>query len=123
MAGEPSPTFDMGILMCAVLLCSYWVGCCFAQSSTYKVSHPAAAPILFEKAGHSNTTVNSTAGTVQVCYSCFFQNLGIIPEKKLIPYFQSVSTSKDPLISGDARFILWRATGNKDCGALDAYRR
>src|SRR5438093_10680941 len=111
----------------AILLFSLFLGCCFAQIATENASrwheHSGAAAAVFENAGHFNRAVDSRAQAVPVCYSCFFENAGILPDKKLIPYFQSVSTSKDPLISGDARFIVWRATGKKDCGALDAYRR
>lgn len=110
----------------ALLLYSVFVGCCFAQTPNLKVlrrhEHPAAALLIAHNAVHVDAMENSRAQADPVCFSCFFENAGILPDKKLIPYFQSVSSSKDPLISGDARFIIWRATGKKDCGVLDAYR-
>jgi len=45
------------------------------------------------------------------------------PSERLTSYFESVSRSQDALIAGDARFIIWRATGKTDCGALDEYRK
>src|SRR5712692_2244755 len=57
----------------------------------------------------------SSQAETPVCYSCFFQDAGIQPDQKLIPYFQSFKTA-DALVAGDVRFILWRATGKEDCG-------
>ena len=79
----------------ALLVCGWFVGCCFAQTPALKET--------------------------PVCYSCFFQDAGIQPDQKLIPYFQSFKTA-DALVSGDVRFILWRATGKEDCGVLGVYR-
>ena len=58
----------------------------------------------------------------EVCYSCFFQNNSEVKVEKVASFFQNFQT-KDPLLSGDARYIVWRATGKKDCGALDDYAR
>jgi hypothetical protein len=41
---------------------------------------------------------------------------------KLVAFFRDLGAT-DPLVRGDARFIIWRATGKKDCGAVDDYRR
>src|SRR5256885_14026757 len=79
----------------ALLVCGWFVGCCFAQTPALKET--------------------------PVCYSCFFQDAGIQPDQKLIPYFQSFKPA-DALVSGDVRFILWRATGKEDCGVLGVYR-
>src|SRR5262244_1087588 len=65
-------------------------------------------------------TVQSQAG--EVCYSCFFHNNSEVKVEKVASFFQNFQT-KDPLLSGDARYIVWRATGKKDCGALDDYAR
>src|ERR1035437_7811422 len=61
-------------------------------------------------------------GQSPVCYSCFFKNDPEVNTEKITSFFQNLG-SKDPLISGDARFIVWRATGKKDCGALADYSR
>jgi hypothetical protein len=60
--------------------------------------------------------------TGEVCYSCFFQNDPEVKVEKVASFFQNFQT-KDPLLSGDARHIVWRATGKKDCGALADYTR
>ena len=65
-------------------------------------------------------TAQSRAG--EVCYSCFFHNNSEVKVEKLVSFFQNFQT-KDPLLSGDARYIVWRATGKKDCGALTDYSR
>ena len=57
----------------------------------------------------------------EVCYSCFFQNNSEVRVEKVASFFQNFQT-KDPLLSGDARYIVWRATDKKDCGALDDYQ-
>jgi hypothetical protein len=57
----------------------------------------------------------------EVCYSCFFQNNSEVKVEKVASFFQNFQT-KDPLLSGDARYIVWRATNKKDCGALDDYQ-
>ena len=44
------------------------------------------------------------------------------PELGLVPFYKSQSNVRDPIIAADARFIVWRATGVKDCAALDLYR-
>jgi hypothetical protein len=107
----------------ALLLFSIFVACCFPQTSTLNVlsapQRPAAAPIATVSVARS---VGPPAQAAPLCHTCFFENAGIIPGKKLVPYYLSLLDSKDPLISGDARFIIWRATGNKDCAALDNYR-
>jgi hypothetical protein len=70
------------------------------------------------------TAVSTPVGksTGEVCYSCFFQNDPEIKVEKVASFFQNFQT-KYPLLSGDARYIVWRATGKKDCGALDDYAR
>jgi hypothetical protein len=90
------------------LLFSVFVGCCFAQTAALKElrshEYPAAAPLIADHPVYVAGVVNSGTQAAPVCYSCCFENTSALPDKKLIPYFQSVSTSKDPLISGDARF-------------------
>lgn len=107
----------------AFLVFSIFVECCFPQTSTLKVlsppQRPAVAPIATV---HVARSVEPPAQAAPLCHTCFFENAGIIPAKKLVPYYLSLAHSKDPLISGDARFIIWRATGNKDCAVLDNYR-
>jgi hypothetical protein len=44
------------------------------------------------------------------------------PELGLVPFYKSQINVKDPIVAADARFIVWRATGVKDCAALDLYR-
>jgi hypothetical protein len=100
-----------------------FVVCCLASAPNLWALRSHGDPtglLAVDNIVDSNGVFTFEAGSL--CYSCFFKDAGIVPNKKLIPYFQSVSSSKDPLISGDARFIVWRATGNEDCGALDAYR-
>jgi hypothetical protein len=108
------------------LLFSVFVGCCFAQTAALKElrshEYPAAAPLIADHPVYVAGVVNSGTQAAPVCYSSFFENASVLPDKKLVHYFQLVSTSKDPLISGDARFIICRATRKTDCGALDAYR-
>src|SRR5262245_14773775 len=53
-------------------------------------------------------TAQSRAG--EVCYSCFFHNNSEVTVEKVASFFQNFQT-KDPLLSGDARYIVWRATG------------
>jgi len=52
------------------------------------------------------------------CYSCFFKSAST----ELVPTYREYSAT-DPLVSGDIRFILWRATGKPDCGVLDDFHR
>ena len=70
------------------------------------------------------TAVSTPVGksTGEVCYSCFFQNDPEVKVEKVASFFQNFQT-KNPLLSGDARYIVWRATGKKDCGALGDYAR
>ena len=118
----------MARLIHALLVCSLLVGPCFAQTPTLKVlpgnDHSPAASLTFDDARpvHLDLAVTSTAQAAPVCYTCFFQNAGILPDAELTPYFKFEFKTTDPLVAGDARFIIWRATGKKDCGALDVYR-
>jgi hypothetical protein len=98
--------------------------CWFAQGPRLWALPPdrdSTGPPAADNDPHVSGT--ATGQTLPVCYSCFFKDASIVPSEKLIPYFQSMSSSQDPLVSGDARFILWRATEKKDCGALDEYRK
>src|SRR5712692_8198170 len=118
----------MARLIHPLFVCSLLVGCCFAQTPTLKVlpwnGHSAAVSLTFDDARpvHSDVVVMSTAQAAPVCYTCFFQNSGIQPDAELTPFFKFEFKTTDPLVAGDARFILWRATGKRDCGALDVYR-
>jgi hypothetical protein len=98
--------------------------CCFAQASTFRVlSRNFVAPLLARNGGVSaNPVVASGSTLVSVCYSCFFKNDPEVKIDKLVAYFRDLGAT-DPLVRADARFVVWRATGNKDCGALDDYRR
>jgi hypothetical protein len=51
------------------------------------------------------------------CYSCFFKSAST----ELVRTYREYNAT-DPLVSGDARFIVWRATGTVDCGALGDFR-
>jgi hypothetical protein len=118
----------MGKSIHALLVCSLFAACCLAQTPTLKVlpwnGHSAAVSLTFDDARpvHSDVVVMSTAQAAPVCYTCFFQNSGIQPDAELTPFFKFEFKTADPLVAGDARFILWRATGKRDCGALDVYR-
>jgi hypothetical protein len=52
------------------------------------------------------------------CYSCLFTSASA----ELVPTYRKYNAT-DPLVSGDVRFILWRATGTQDCGTLSDVRR
>src|SRR6266852_1100380 len=56
-------------------------------------------------------------GSHAPCYSCFFKANA---QTDLVQSFREYN-SHDPLVSGDIRMILWRATGTPDCGALEDY--
>ena len=100
------------------------VVCCFVLAFGRSVLLPAyAAPLLWLTEGKSSDEVlNSEGPLVPVCYSCFFKNDPEVNMDKLVAYFRDLDTT-DPLVRADARFIVWRATGQKDCGAVDDYRR
>ena len=101
-----------------------FVICCFAQASTFRVlSRNFVAPLLAPNGGvPANAVVARGSTSVPVCYSCFFKNDPEVRIDKLIAYFRDLGDA-DPLVRADARFIVWRATGDQDCGALDDYRR
>jgi hypothetical protein len=100
--------------------------CWFAQASTGGVlpsrDPVASLPLITKHRVDLDPVVDSGAQAVPVCYSCFFKNDPEVNIDKLVSYFRSI-VSDDPIIRGDARFIVWRATDTKDCGALDDYRR
>jgi hypothetical protein len=98
--------------------------CGLAKASTLKVlSLDYAQPLLASNAGDlSDTVAHSGSPSVPVCYSCFFKNDPEVNVDKLVAYFRDLGAT-DPLVRADARFIVWRATGKKDCGAVDDYRR
>jgi hypothetical protein len=83
-------------------LCSFLIASCLGQSSRLNPS--------------------SAISTNSVCYTCFFRDAGMRPELGLVPFYKSQINVKDPIVAADARFIVWRATGVKDCTALDLYR-
>jgi hypothetical protein len=105
----------MARIIHTVLVCSLFVACCFAQT---------LGSLIFDKARpvHLDDAVGSTTQAALVCYTCFFQSSGIQLQAELIAFFRSQFKTTDPLVAGDARFILWRATGKRDCGVLDVYR-
>jgi len=109
-----------------ILLCTALVTCGIAQTAAQnglRQARPLPRSFAPDNTVRVDAGVNTDSQVTAVCYSCFFENAGISPGKKIVRYFQTLTNSEDSLISGDARFIIWRATGNKDCGALDAYRR
>jgi hypothetical protein len=98
---------------------------CWVARGPYTLASPSHdnPKEAFAASSNVHTSGTPTVQNLSPCHACFFKDAGIVPSKKLIPYFHSLSNSQDPLVSGDARFILWRATENKDCGALEEYRK
>jgi hypothetical protein len=100
--------------------------CCLMQASAARVrpSHDSAVPLPTNDGDpkHVAADVGSEAQTVPVCYSCFFKNDPEVKLDKLVSAFRNLGAT-DPLVRADARFIVWRATEKKDCGALDDYGR
>src|SRR6185437_4827592 len=90
----------------AFLVFSIFVECCFPQTSTLKVlsphPRPAVAPIATV---HVARSVEPPAQAAPLCHTCFFENAGIIPAKKLVPYYLSLAHSKDPLIRSEERRV------------------
>ena len=88
-------------------LFSVFVGCCFAQTPALKElrshEYPAAAPLIADHRVYVAGVVNSGTQASPSLLFMFFENASVLPDTQIL-YFQSVSTSKDPLISGDARF-------------------
>jgi hypothetical protein len=100
--------------------------CCVAQASAGRMlsSHHYAAPpsLIADTSVDEDAVAHSVAPIAPVCNSCFFKNDPEVKIDKLVSDFRNLAAT-DPLVRGDARFIVWRATDKKDCGALDDYRR
>src|SRR5437762_211167 len=100
--------------------------CCLAQASAGRMlsSRDYAAPLslIADDSVHEDVVVHSVPPVAPVCYSCFFKNDSEVKIDKLVSDFRNLGAT-DPLVGADARFIVWRATDKKDCGALDEYRR
>ncbi len=57
-----------------------------------------------------------------VCYSCFWK--GYDPKLRSdVTNFYNKYTNADPLPVADARYVVWRASDNPDCGVRDVYRK
>jgi hypothetical protein len=99
---------------------------CLAQASAGKglSSREYAAPLslIADDSIYADAVAHSVAPAAPVCYSCFFKNDPEVKIDKLVSDFRNLGAT-DPLVRADARFIIWRATDKKDCGALDEYRR
>jgi hypothetical protein len=87
----------MARIIHAVLVCSWLVGCGFAQTSIVPTDHVKPAGVM------------STTEVAPVCYSCFFQSYAARLNPELINFFKFQFKTADPLVAGDARFIVWRA--------------
>lgn len=101
-----------------------FVNCCVAQVLTVSVpsrDYSGPVPFIADNPEDADALVNSAAPAVPVCYSCFFNNDPEAKIDKLVADFRDLG-SADPLVRADARFIVWRATDKKDCGAIDDYR-
>jgi hypothetical protein len=100
--------------------------CCLAQASAGRMlsSRDYAAPLslIADDSVHEDAVADSVPPVAPVCYSCFFKNDPEVKIDKLVSDFRNLGAT-DPLVRADARFIVWRATDKKDCGALDEYRR
>jgi hypothetical protein len=100
-----------------------FVICCFAQASTGRVpsSRDYVSPLSLIADDSVYAVANSKVPAAPVCYSCFFTNDPEVKIDKLVSDFRNLRTT-DPLVRADARFVVWRATDKRDCGALDDYR-
>jgi hypothetical protein len=99
--------------------------CCLGQASAGRMlsSRDYAAPLslIADDSVYEDAVAHSVALATPVCNPCFFKNDPEVRIDKLVADFRGLGTP-DPLVRADARFIVWRATDRKDCGALDDYR-
>ena len=94
---------------------------CFAQASNVGVLSGAPLPLTAGGRVYPDVAVHSSAPAAPICNSCFFKNDSEARIDKLVSDFRALGTP-DQLVRADARFVVWRATDTKDCGALDDYR-
>lgn len=57
-----------------------------------------------------------------ICYSCAWEGYEPKVRADLIEYYRQY-LPEDPLLFGDARFTLWRATGMPNCDILERYKQ
>src|ERR1700752_1529673 len=101
--GNISPAEIMARIIHTALVCGLFVARCFGQPS---------GSLIFDNArpGHLDEAVESTTQAAPVCYTCFFQSSGIQLQAELIAFYRSQFKTTDPLVAGDARFILCAST-------------
>ncbi|MGH9603025.1 MAG: hypothetical protein ACRD24_11625 [Terriglobales bacterium] len=57
-----------------------------------------------------------------ICYSCAWEDYQPKVRADLIEYYRQY-LPEDPLLFGDSRFALWRATGMPNCDILEKYKQ
>ncbi len=62
------------------------------------------------------------AESPSVCYSCFWDGYEPALRSQVVEFYRQYS-SPDPFLQADARYILWRATGNPSCDSRNLYRQ
>ena len=62
------------------------------------------------------------AESPSACYSCFWDGYEPALRSQVVDFYRQF-TSPDPFLQADARYILWRATGNPSCDARNLYRQ
>ncbi len=62
------------------------------------------------------------AESPSVCYSCFWDGYEPALRTQVVEFYRQY-TSPDPFLQADARYILWRATGNPSCDSRNLYRQ
>ncbi|HSC76942.1 MAG TPA: hypothetical protein VLB32_00145, partial [Candidatus Acidoferrales bacterium] len=62
------------------------------------------------------------AESPSVCYSCFWDGYDPALRSQVVEFYRQY-TSPDPFLQADARYILWRATGNPSCDSRNLYRQ
>jgi len=66
------------------------------------------------------TGTNADYCTKTICYHCVLDEPDV--DAGLLSFYRkAVDVNKDPFVVGDARFVLWRASGKPDCSVLDLY--
>lgn len=57
-----------------------------------------------------------------ICYSCAWEDYEPKVRADLVEYYRQY-LPEDPLLFGDSRFALWRATGQPNCDVLERYKQ
>ncbi len=57
-----------------------------------------------------------------ICYSCLWEGYDPKLREEVVDFYRQYETP-DPLVGSDARYVLWRATGNSNCDARKGYAR